>query len=63
MLQQEKRIWPRIKLRGNDWLKRCGIIYTQILGDLLMKVDDGEGGYPKGFMHTSTNSLYRTKLL
>ena len=54
MLQQEKRIWPRIKLRGNDWLKRCGIIYTQILGDLLMKVDDGEGGYPKGFMHTST---------
>lgn len=50
----QKRIWPRIKLRGNELLERTGVIYTQILGDLLLKVDDGNGDYPKGFLHTST---------
>jgi len=50
----QKRLWPRIKLRGNELLERSGVIYTQILGDLLLKVDDGEGDYPKGFLHTST---------
>ena len=50
-----KRIYPRINLEGTDLLKRVGTIYSQILGDLLMKVDDGEGEYPKGFFHTSTN--------
>ena len=50
-----KRVYPRINLEGTDLLKRVGVIYSQILGDLLMKVDDGEGDYPKGFFHTSTN--------
>ncbi len=50
-----KRIYPRIRLEGTDLLKRVGVIYAQVLGDLLMKVDSGEGDYPKGFFHTSTN--------
>ena len=46
--------YPRIRLEGTDLLKRTGVIYSQILNDLLMKVDDGRGDYPKGFFHTST---------
>ncbi len=52
-----KRIYPRIKLSGTPLLERIGVIYSQILNDLLMKVDDGGGAYPKGFFHTSTTTL------
>lgn len=48
--------YPRINLEGTDLLRRAGVIYSQILNDLLMKVDRGEGRYPKGFFHTSTNT-------
>ncbi len=51
-----KRIYPRVQLEGTDLLRRVGVIYAQILGDLLMKVDEGEGEYPKGFFHTSTTN-------
>ena len=47
-------IYPHIRLEGTDLLKRSGVIYAQILGDLIMKVDEGNGAYPKGFFHTST---------
>ena len=47
-------VYPRIRLSGTDLLSRAGVIYAQILGDLLMKVDEGKGDYPKGFFHTST---------
>lgn len=33
------------------------MIYSQIVNDLLMKVDDGNGNYPRGFLHTSTTPL------
>ena len=56
-MADKKRVWPRIKLRGNDLLDRSGVIYTQILGDLLLKVDDGSGEYQKGFLHTSTTTM------
>ena len=51
------RIYPRIRLTGNDLLKRIGVIHSQILNDLLMKVDEGGGDYEKGFFHTSTTTL------
>ena len=47
-------IYPRMQLEGTDLLRRTGVIYSQILNDLLMKVEDGSGSYPKGFFHTST---------
>ena len=53
-MSEMHRQWPRIKLRGTDLLNRIGVIYTQNLCDLLMKIDDGTGTYPKGFLHTST---------
>lgn len=53
-----ERIYPRIRLTGTDLVRRLGVIYTQILCDLQMKVDDGSGSeYPKGFLHTSTTNL------
>lgn len=52
-----QRIYPRIRFQGNDLLNRLGTIYSQTLNDLLMKVDEGSGSYPKGFLHTSTTTL------
>lgn len=52
-----EHIYPRIQLHGTDLLKRTGVIFSQILNDLLMKVDDGEENYPKGFFHTSTTTI------
>jgi len=49
--------YPRIKLSGTDLLNRAGVIYSQILNDLLMKVDEGGGEYDKGFFHTSTTTM------
>ena len=49
--------YPRIRLEGTDLLKRAGVIYSQILNDLLMKVDEGDSFYPKGFLHTSTTRM------
>ena len=53
----ETRKYTRIRLEGTDLLKRLGVIYSQIVNDLLMKVDDGNGNYPRGFLHTSTTPL------
>jgi len=49
-----KRIYPKIRFEGNDWLKRLGVIYSQTLQDVLMKIDDGSEDYKKGFMHVTT---------
>lgn len=53
----ETRKYTRIRLEGTDLLNRLGVIYSQIVNDLLMKVDDGNGNYPRGFLHTSTTPL------
>ncbi|MBS6196690.1 MAG: hypothetical protein KH828_14100 [Clostridiales bacterium] len=52
-----EHIYPRFQLHGTDLLERTGVIFSQILNDLLMKVDDGEEDYPKGFFHTSTTTI------
>lgn len=50
--------YPRINLKGTDLLSRAGVIYSQILNDMLMKVEQGEDpDYPIGFFHTSTNAI------
>lgn len=42
---------------GDSYAKRMGIIFTEILADLIMKVDDGCSHWPRGMMHTSTTTL------
>ena len=48
---------PCMRFGGNAFADRMGVIFTEILADMAMKVDDGRGDWPKGMMHTSTNTL------
>ncbi|MBQ4575073.1 MAG: hypothetical protein IJA85_07695 [Clostridia bacterium] len=45
---------PKIRFEGCEFAHDMGRIFAENLADLLAKLDDGEGNYPKGFMHTST---------
>ena len=45
---------PRMRFFGNEFAKEMGAVFAENLADLLAKVDDGSGDYPKGFLHTST---------
>ena len=50
--------YPRINLKGTELLNRAGVIWSQILNDLLMKIEQGDDkDYPVGFFHTSTNQM------
>lgn len=46
-----------MRFGGDLFADRMGVIFTEILADMAMKVDDGTGEWPKGMMHTSTNTL------
>lgn len=45
---------PCLRFAGDPFAKRMGTVFTEILADMAMKVDDGSGAWPKGMMHTST---------
>ena len=51
---KRNRVYPGIRFAGCDFANTMGIIVRENLVDNVMKVDDGNGDYPKGFMHTST---------
>ncbi|MBQ7338909.1 MAG: hypothetical protein IJW40_10730 [Clostridia bacterium] len=45
---------PKIRFEGCEYAHDMGRIFAENLADLLAKVDDGGGTFPRGFMHTST---------
>ncbi len=47
-------IVPYMHFFGDQQARDMGIVFAENLADLLAKVEDGSGEYPRGFIHTST---------
>ncbi len=45
---------PKIRFEGCEFAHDMGRIFAENLADLIAKVDDGSGDFPRGYMHTST---------
>ncbi len=45
---------PKIRFEGCEFAHDMGRIFAENLADLLAKVDDGSGAFPRGYLHTST---------
>lgn len=50
----KKLIFPKIKFTGDTISLLLSNIYSETLEDLYQKYEDGNGDFPKGFLHTST---------
>lgn len=45
---------PRIRFLGDSYAQIMNAVFAETLADLLAKLENGAGDFPKGFFHTST---------